>query len=178
MNIIGISGSLRAGSYNHGLLEAFKNALPEDVEMEIVSIGALPHFNADLESDFPPEAQALKDTVADADAVIIATPEYNRSIPGVLKNAIDWLSRPYGENSFAGKPVLVVGASPGGIGTALAQYHLKQVLLHLDAHVMGQPEFFVGGAAEKFDANGTLTDEDTKQRISAAIRTLLSAAAH
>jgi chromate reductase len=172
--IIGIVGSLRAKSYNLGLVEAFKEALPEDVELEIVTIGSLPHFNQDLESDFPAAAQSLKDSVEGADALIIATPEYNRAVPGVLKNAIDWLSRPYGKNSLTGKPVLVVGASPGGTGTAMAQYHLKQSLLHLNAKVLGQPEFFVGGTGEKFDEDGVLTDDKTKEYISSALEILLS----
>lgn len=176
MKIIGIVGSLRKGSYNHGLVKAFKENLPDGVEMEVASISELPHFNADLESEFPAPAQSLKNLVDASDALIIATPEYNRAVPGVLKNAVDWLSRPYGKNSFEGKPVLVVGASPGGAGASLAQYQLKQSLLHLDAKVLGQPEFFVGGASEKFSAEGILTDEKTKEYIISAIKVLLAAA--
>lgn len=173
IKIVGIAGSLRSQSYNKGLIQAFKDALPEGVEMEIATIGELPHFNADLEVDFPSAAQDLKDIVESADALIIATPEYNRAVPGVLGNAIDWLSRPYGKNSFTGKPVLVVGASPGGTGAALAQYQLKQSLLHLNAHVLGQPEFHVGGAGDKFDHAGLLTDEKTKEYVSSALEVLL-----
>ncbi|MFT7557903.1 MAG: chromate reductase [Planctomycetota bacterium] len=172
--IVGIVGSLREKSYNQGLMEAFKDALPEGVEMEIVTIGTLPLFNEDLESEFPLVAQNLKDVVEGADALIIATPEYNRSFPGVLKNAIDWLSRPYGKNSFAGKPTLVVGVSVGANGTAMAQYHLKQLLLYLSAHVLGQPEFFVGNAGSKFDESGKLTDEKTKAYITPALEKLMS----
>ena len=100
-----------------------------------------------------------------ADALIIATPEYNRSVPGVLKNAIDVASRPHKSNSFCGKPVLVISTSPGGAGGAMAQYHLKQTLLHLNMKVLGQPEFWVGGGMDKFDENGLLTDEKTKDFI-------------
>jgi len=174
IKIIGIVGSLRAKSYNRGLIDAFKDAAPEGVDMEIVSIDSLPLFNQDLEANFPASAQALKDTVDNADALIISTPEYNRSVPGVLKNAVDWLSRPHGKNSFVGKPVLVVGASPGATGTSMAQYHLKQSLLHLNSRVLGQPEFFVGGAGDKFDENGKLTDEKTKEYISSALETLIA----
>jgi chromate reductase len=172
--IVGIVGSLRAKSYNRGLMNAFKDALPENTELEIVSIDTLPLFNQDMESDLPESVQVLKDSVENADAILITTPEYNRSVPGVLKNAIDWLSRPYGQNSIEKKPVLVAGASPGGPGTSMAQYHLKQSLLHLDAHVLGQPEFFVGGAGDKFDENGVLTDEKTKEYITSALETLVS----
>ena len=175
IKIVGIVGSLRSQSYNKGLIAAFQDMLPEGVEMKIADIGILPHFNQDLEASFPSEAQDLKDIVESADALIIATPEYNRAVPGVLKNSIDWLSRPYGKNSLAGKPVLVVGASPGGTGAAMAQYHLKQSLLHLNAQVLGQPEFHVGGTGEKFDDAGVLTDDKTREYITSALEILLAA---
>jgi chromate reductase len=176
IKIVGIVGSLRAKSYNLGLMKAFKEAITENTEMEIVRISDLPLFNQDLEADYPVVAQNLKDIVGGADAIIIATPEYNRSVPGVLKNAIDWLSRPYAKNSFAGKPILVVGASPGATGASMAQYHLKQSLLHLNARVLGQPEFFMGGASQKFDESGKLIDEKTKEYIASAFEVLLSTA--
>lgn len=175
IKIVGIVGSLRSQSYNKGLMNAFKDAVPEGVEMEVAGIDALPHFNQDLEADFPVAAQDLKDIVESADALIIATPEYNRAVPGVLKNAVDWLSRPYGKNSFTGKSVLVVGASPGGTGTAMAQYHLKQSLLHLNANVLGQPEFFVGGTGDKFNETGVLTDDKTKEYVTSALQVLVEA---
>lgn len=168
MKVLGIVGSLRAHSYNRSLMNAFVAQKPEGVEMEIADISALPFFNEELESSFPEAAQTLKTQVETADVIIIATPEYNRSIPGVLKNAIDWLSRPYGKNSFSGKKVLVVGASVGPIGAALAQYDLKKMLLHGNAEVFGQPEFFLGVAGSKFDAEGTLTDDTTKEHITGA----------
>jgi NAD(P)H-dependent FMN reductase len=162
--IIGIVGSLRAESYNKFLMQAVKENAPQSMEIEILDV-TLPLFNADLESAFPIEATFFKEKIKAADGIIIATPEYNRSIPGVLKNAIDWASRPYGDNAFAGKPVFVMGASTGAIGTAVAQSHLKQILSYLDTRTMGQPEFYLGNAKEKFDAAGKLADEKTREYI-------------
>ena len=169
---IAISGSLRKQSFNSMLLRAVKDLAPESINIEIVDIGELPLYNTDLEADFPSVAQELKDKIASSDGVIFATPEYNRSISGVLKNAIDWVSRPYGKNSFAHKKALVMGASVGQVGTAIAQSHLKHTLLHLDMHVIGQPEFYLGAAQEKFDASGNLTDENTKKHIITALEAL------
>jgi chromate reductase len=113
-----------------------------------------------------------KKKIDTAHAVVIATPEYNRSIPGVLKNAIDWVSRPYGKNSFEKKPVYIMGATVGHIGTALAHYHLTQILLHLDAIITGQPEIFVGNAGEKINSKGIVTDEYTKKMIASIVKKL------
>lgn len=168
MNVLGIVGSLRKQSFNRSLMTAFMNQKPEGVTMEIADIGTLPFFNEDDEAAFPQSAQSLKTQVENADVIIIATPEYNRSVPGVLKNAIDWLSRPYGKNSFSGKKVFVVGASVGPVGASMAQYDLKKMLLHGNATVFGQPEFFLGTAGSKFDASGTLTDEATRAHITSA----------
>ncbi len=168
MKVLGIIGSLRKNSFNRSLMNAFVAQKPSGVDMEVADISTLPFYSEDIESSFPTPAQTLKDQVALADVIIIATPEYNRSVPGVLKNAIDWLSRPYGKNSFNGKKVLIVGASIGPIGTALAQYDLKKILLHGNAEIFGQPEFFLGLAGSKFDEAGNLTDEDTKGYIANA----------
>jgi chromate reductase, NAD(P)H dehydrogenase (quinone) len=168
MKVVGIIGSLRVGSYNRSLMHAFAAQKPEGIEMDIADISTLPFFNEDNESALPETVQVLKTKVEEADIIIIATPEYNRSVPGVLKNAIDLLSRPYGKNSFAGKKVFVVSASSGAIGGALAQYDLKKSLLHSNAVVVGQPEFFVGNAGSKFDETGTLIDENTKKHIASA----------
>ena len=168
MKILGIVGSLRKDSYNASLMRTFADIKPDGVEMDIADIAALPHYNGDSEAQFPEAAQALKTQIEAADAIIIATPEYNRSVPGVLKNAIDWVSRPYGKNSFSGKKVLVVGASSGPTGAMGAQYDLKKMLLHGNAVVYGQPEFFLGLAGEKFDAAGTLVDATTKEHIAHA----------
>ena len=165
MKVLGIVGSLRKESFNRSLINAFVAQKPEAVEMQIADISTLPFYNQDTESPFPESALTLKTLVEGADVIIIATPEYNRSVPGVLKNAIDWLSRPYGKNSFNGKKVLVVGASVGPVGASMAQYDLKKSLLHGNALVYGQPEFFMGMAGSKFDAEGNLTDTDTKGYI-------------
>lgn len=172
---IAISGSLRKDSYNTNLLRAAQELAPADVTIELVDISTVPLYDQDKEAQFPSEAQALKDKILAADGIIFATPEYNRSIPGVLKNAIDWASRPYGMNAFAGKKVLVLGASVGPISTALAQYHLKQIMLYLDAHVIGQPEFFMGPAGGKFDAEGKLVDEQTRLHLKEALETFVRA---
>lgn len=168
MKILGIIGSLRKDSYNKSLMHAFVAQKPEGVEVEIADISTLPLYNEDLEATFPEQAHTLKSQIANADVIIIATPEYNRTIPAPLKNAVDWVSRPYGQNSFNGKKVFVVGASVGPLGTALAQYDLKKALLHGNASLFGQPEFFMGNAGSKFDAAGVLTDEDTKGHITKA----------
>lgn len=168
MNVLGIVGSLRPGSYNRALINAFDSLKPEGTTMTIADISTLPFYNEDTEAQFPADATKLKTQIENADLIIISTPEYNRSVPGVLKNAIDWVSRPYGKNSFNGKKVLVVGASVGPIGAAIAQYDLKKILLHGNAQVFGQPEFFLGLAGSKFDAAGTLTDENTKAHIDSA----------
>lgn len=175
-NIVGIVGSLRKGSYNLALMNAFIKQAPEGVSIEVASIGDLPLFNEDLEaSAFPESAQILKNKIEEADAVIISTPEYNRGTSGVLKNAIDWISRPDGQNSLKGKPVLVVGASTGVRGADIAQYDLKRSLTYMNSKVIGQPEFFLGLAAEKFNEAGELTDTNTTKYIDRALEALLGA---
>lgn len=170
---VAFSGSIRKDSYNTNLLRALQEVAGESATIEICDISNLPLFNQDSEATFPSEAQALKDKVEAADGIIFATPEYNRSIPGVLKNAIDWISRPWGQNSFAGKPVLVLGASVAPTSAALAQYHLKQIMLYLDAKVLGQPEFFMGSASDKFDSTGKLTDEGSRDHLKKAFDVLV-----
>jgi len=171
-NILFISGSLRKKSVNTALLRAFASALPEGYTSTWADVN-LPLFNEDLEANFPAGAETLRQQILAADAIVIATPEYNRGMSGALKNAIDWASRPYGQNAWAGKRVLVAAASPGGIAGALAVYQVKQSLLHLNAEVLGQPEFMVGGAFEKFNEAGELTDEKTQKFIKSAITVLL-----
>ncbi len=172
--ILAISGSLRAQSFNTGLTKALTLLVPEGMTVEHADISTLPLFNSDLETSFPEAAQTLKNQIESADAIVFATPEYNRSIPGVLKNAIDWASRPWGKNSFAGKPVLVMGASVGSIATAVAQQELKKILLYLDAKIVGQPELYIGMAQEKFNEEGELTDQSTKDHIKKALEVLIS----
>lgn len=177
-SIIAISGSLREASYNTALLRAAQQLAPKDVTITIVPIKDIPLFDQDREATFPIEAKSLKDAIEKADGIIISTPEYNRSIPGVLKNAIDWASRPYGQNSFKGKHVLVVGASVAPTGAMGAQLHLKQILSYLDTHTLGQPEFYLSSAHEKFSTEGVLTDEDTKQHLEKAIKVLVDRITH
>lgn len=172
MNIVAISGSLRKDSFNTALLRGLQALAPSGMQLEIVDIGNLPLYNSDAEASFPTAAQALKDKIAAADGLIIATPEYNRSISGVLKNAIDWASRPYGKNSFAKKPVLVAGVSGGNIGTAVAQSHLRQILLHLDANIIGQPELYLGPAKDIFDEEGNIINASTKELLTKALGVL------
>ncbi len=173
MNIVAISGSLRKGSYNTALLRAARKHAPNGMDISIFDISALPLYNQDAEETFPPQAQALKDAIESSNGVIIATPEFNRSISGALKSVIEWLSRPWGKNSLAGKQILVLGASAGQYGTIVAQQHLKMMLLFLDAHVIGQPEFYLSHAAQKFDESGELIDKETIRFLEQALETLV-----
>jgi chromate reductase len=168
-NLLAISGSLRKASYNSGLARAFKERAPEGVTIEIVNIEDIPLYHQDSEGEFPKVVADLKAKIRSADGIIISTPEYNRSIPGVLKNVIDWTSRPYGDSAWNEKPVCVVGVSVAPTGTAPAQFHLKQVLSYLNTHVPGQPEFYLGLAGSKFDEAGNLTDEDAKKHIDSSL---------
>ncbi len=159
-------GSLRKESYNRALFEAFKKQAPAGLSFEEVSID-LPLLNTDLEDNFPEAATAFKEKVEHADGILIISPEYNRSIPGVLKNALDWGSRPgtTGKNSFNGKKAAIVGATMGGLGTAQMQQHLRSILVYFDMQVMGQPEFYLSGVQDKLQVDGTVTDEKTKSFI-------------
>ncbi len=172
--IYALSGSLRAGSYNTALLKAFTENAPEGVTIELLDVSAVPLYNQDAEAMFPESVNTLKEKIKSADGIIIATPEYNRSVPGMLKNVIDWTSRPYGDNAWKGIPVYVVGASVGPIAAALAQYDLKKIMLYLDARVLGQPEFYLGNAGEKFDATGTLVDASTLDHVRSSLATFLA----
>jgi chromate reductase len=161
-------GSLRAESLNMNLARALEARTPEGVEFEYADIN-LPLFNEDVEAaEFP--AQGLKDLVESSDGVLFVTPEYNRSLPGVLKNAIDWASRPFGANSFAGKPMGVVGVSPNIVGTAAAQAHLRTVAAFLEMKQLGQPEVYIPATEETFDtATGELMDERWDKNLHAYI---------
>ena len=148
-------GSLQTNSLNKKLTENLERLAPEGVEFEYVDLN-LPLFNQDLEADFPAEAKKVKEQVEAADGVLFATPEYNRSIPGVLKNAIDWASRPWGANSFDGKPVGIVGATISPVGTAVAQSDLRHIAGYLNTRLMGQPELYLSLAGNKFNEDGTI----------------------
>lgn len=165
ITILAFAGSLRKGSFNRALLRAAKELLPEEAAMDIFDLAGIPVFNQDEENDLPEQVKALKAKLRAADAVLIATPEYNYSIPGILKNAIDYATRPSGDNSFAKKPVAVMGASTGMFGTARAQYHLRQVLVSLDMYPLNRPEVMVTLAESKIDSNGVLTDPRTRDMI-------------
>ena len=172
MKIIGLSGSLRRQSFNTGLLRAAADLAPGGVSVEIADISALPLYNDDVrQAGYPAPVEALRATLATADAVLFATPEYNYSVPGVLKNAIDWVSRPP-EPPLAGTPAAVMGASPGLSGTMRAQYHLRQMMVFLDVPMLPRPEVFVQKAGERFDADGRLTDEDTRAHVASLVEAL------
>jgi chromate reductase, NAD(P)H dehydrogenase (quinone) len=165
MNVIAISGALRKASTNTGLLRALKFGAPPHIEIEIVTLHGIPLFDGDVETakGKPDAVTDLDQRIRAADGVIIATPEYNFSIPGVLKNATDWLSR--GGSPFRWKRVGVIGAADGPLGTGRSQYHLRQNLQALEAIVMPKPEFFAGHASQKFDTDGNLTDDDSRRRL-------------
>ncbi len=173
LNVLGIAGSLRKGSYNRMLLNAASELMPEEAVLEKFDLDGIPVFNQDLENDVPEAVRKLKSRISGADAVLIVTPEYNYSVPGMLKNAIDWASRPYGDNSFRKKPVGIMSASPGMLGGSRAQYHLRQTMLFLDAFAMVRPEVFVTFADKKFDAGGKLTDPDTVKHVGAFLESLI-----
>jgi chromate reductase len=171
--ILGIAGSLRQGSYNRAALRAAERLVPEGARLDIFDLAGIPPFNQDDERNPPARVVELKRSIRAADAILLATPEYNYSIPGVLKNAIDWASRPYGDNSWDGKPVAVMGASAGGLGTARAQYHLRQVFVFLNMHAVNKPEVMISGAAERFDEQGNLKDENTGKHIRKLLESLV-----
>ncbi|HEY9511331.1 MAG TPA: NAD(P)H-dependent oxidoreductase [Rhodanobacter sp.] len=157
-------GSLREGSINRRLARAVARLAPPDFQFDQVQIGQLPLYNQDFDADYPAAGRELKQQIEAADAVLITTPEYNRSIPGVLKNAIDLASRPWGTNSFAGKPGAVIGASIGATGSALAQQHVRNVLAYLDVATLAQPEVFVHFKDDTLiDADGNISNEGTRK---------------
>lgn len=165
MKVLGISGSLRKGSHNTMALRAAQKLAPAGMEIEIADIAAIPMFNDDVRAAGEPQAVAeLKAKVRAADAVLLVSPEYNFSVPGVLKNTLDWMSRPP-EPPFDGKVVAIMGASGGPLGTARGQYHLRQVLVYMNTFTVNKPEVFIGMAQNKFDAEGELTDETTAKFI-------------
>ncbi len=173
VKILGFAGSLRKGSYNRALLKETGGLVPDDVQLEIFELDGIPLFNQDLESQPPEMVKEFKRKIKDADAILIVTPEYNYSIPGVLKNAIDWASRPFGDNSFEGKPVAMMSASTGMLGGSRAQYHLRQSFVFLNMFPISKPEIFVTFAPQKFDANRKLVDQKTKDLIKELLNNLV-----
>jgi len=158
-----IVGSLRKESYNLKTAKAMMAMAPESLSMELLDISGLPWFNQDLEENPPKEWVMLRERIREADGLLFFTPEYNRSVPGVLKNAIDVGSRPYGENSWDGKPAAIVSVSIGNISGFGANHHLRQSLVFVNAPTMAQPEAYIGEATALFDDNGSLINESTKE---------------
>jgi len=159
INVLAMCGSLRAGSYNRAALRAAIELKPPGMMIETADIGAFPLYNEDVRAQgFPPSVEKLRRQIAAADALLFVTPEYNYSMSGVLKNAIDWASRPP-DQPFAGKPVAIMGAAAGMAGSARAQYDLRRSCVFLDMHPQNKPEVLIGQAQTKFDADGRLTDE-------------------
>ena len=173
VRILGIAGSLRRDSYNRATLRAATELVPEGASIEIFELDGIPGFNEDEERNPPAKVAELKRLVREVDAILFVTPEYNYSVPGVLKNAIDWASRPYGDSAWSGKPAAIMGASVGTIATARAQYHLRQIMVFLNMFPINQPEVMIGKAQERFDAQGNLTDDATKEFIRQLLENLV-----
>jgi chromate reductase len=174
VSILGFAGSLREGSYNRALLRAASELVPQNAELKIIDLEGIPLFNQDLENQPPQKVKKFKTEIKSADAILIVTPEYNYSIPGVLKNAIDWASRPSGDNAWKGKPVALMSASTGRFGGARAQYHLRQCFVYLDMYPLNRPEVMVSHAKDYFDEQGTLKDNETRQHISELLNVLVT----
>jgi chromate reductase len=166
LNVLGIAGSLREGSYNRALLHAAQELAPDTMTITVFDLADIPLYNADDDGSVKPEpVERLKAAIAEADALLIATPEYNHGIPGVLKNALDWASRPVRRSPMAGKPTAIMGAATGMWGTIRAQTHLRTVLAAMNTPTVLKPEVLVRGAREKFDQDGRLIDEATRRFV-------------
>jgi chromate reductase, NAD(P)H dehydrogenase (quinone) len=161
-NVAVLVGSLRKDSLNRKMAQALIRLAPDELSLAIVEIGGLPLYNADHEADPPPAVLEFREAIAKADALLFVTPEYNRSVPGALKNAVDIGSRPSGKSVWGGKPGAVVSVSPGAIGGFGANHHLRQSLVFLNVPAMPQPEAYIGGAAALFGPDGTLTNDSTR----------------
>lgn len=174
MKILGISGSLRAASFNTAALNIARASAAEGVTIDQASLKGIPVYDEEIYAEgFPPAVERLRAAIRAADALLIATPEYNYSIPGPLKNAIDWASRPP-EQPFDGKPVAIMGAAAGAMGTGRAQYHLRQVFVFLNGHVMNKPELMIPGAHTVFDKNGDVADAQLRERIADVVNGLVN----
>ena len=165
LKILGIPGSLRQASFNRFALVAAQALLPAGASLDIFELEGIPVYNQDLDKQPPARVVEMKTRVRAADAILFATPEYNYSMPGVLKNAIDWASRPYGDSAWQGKPVAVMSASVGILGGARAQYHLRQSFVFLNMYPVNQPEVLIANAAQRFNERGELTDETARDLI-------------
>lgn len=175
MKILGICGSLRQASYNRGLLAAARDLAPAGTTLDIADLREIPFFDQDLEAQGDPAPVAsLKERIRGADAVLIATPEYDWGVPGVLKNALDWVSRPAGRSALKQKPLAMMGASDGPWGTTRAQLQLRQTLTYMDVLTLPSPWVYVASAKEKFDASGALTDEKTREQVQGLVQALVA----
>ncbi|MBI1802170.1 MAG: NAD(P)H-dependent oxidoreductase [Chloroflexi bacterium] len=173
IHVLGFAGSLRKRSYNAALLRAAQELLPEGMSLEIYDITPIPFYNEDVEmAGFPEPVQYFKSRIAAADAVLIATPEYNYSMPGVLKNALDWASRPISQTPLNGKPLAIMGATTGPWGTTRAQLHLRQSCVFFNALPINKPVVHIARAAEKFDADLRLTDEQARREVRGLLESL------
>jgi len=166
MNVLGFAGSLRKGSFNRMLLRSAVELAPPGMTIDTVELDQIPLYNGDVEAQGDPEPVAeWKDLIGRSDAILVVTPEYNYGVPGVLKNAIDWASRPPGKSVLNGKPAAIMGATPGAFGTVRAQLQLRQAFVFTQTLAVIQPEVLVAKAHEKFDAEGRLTDETTRKFV-------------
>jgi len=172
--LLGIAGSLRKASYNRAALRAAQKLVPNGAVLAAFELNGIPPYNQDEEQQPPAKVVELKQRIRDADAILLVTPEYNYSVPGVLKNAIDWASRPYGNSAWTGKAVAIMGASVGAFGAARAQYHLRQTFIFLNIYTLNQPEVMIGNASQKFDEHGELIDEKAKELIRQLLQGLMA----
>jgi chromate reductase len=173
ITVLGIAGSLRRGSYNRSLLRSAQSLAPADMRLDLFDLHDVPFYDADVEKEGDPGAvTVLKRRVREADALVIATPEYQHSLPGVLKNALDWASRPPKDPPLKGKPIAMMGATPGRYGTARAQAELRKVLAYNDAVVVNRPEVLVANARETFGEAGELVDETARDLVRELLTTL------
>ena len=173
LKILGIAGSLRKESFNKKLLGYAKSILPDEAEMEIFDLEGMPLFNQDLEIQMPDIPRELKQKIREADGILIVTPEYNYSVPGVLKNAIDWASRPYGDNAWNEKPTAIMGASTSGFGTLRAQLHLRQIFQFINVNAVRQPEVYISNAMDKFDEEGILISPQDIDKVKLLLENLI-----
>jgi len=173
LSILGFAGSLRNDSFNKALLKAAQEMIPPEAELKIFDLEGIPLFNQDLENQPVEKVVEFKAAIRAADGLLIATPEYNYSMPGVLKNALDCASRPYGDNAFNGKPLAIMGASIGMIGSARAQYHLRQSCVFLNMYPLNMPEVIVPFVHEKVDDKGRIVDKTTREYIAQLLTELI-----
>jgi chromate reductase len=177
IRVLGFSGSMRRGSYNTSLLRAAQELAPSNMIVELYDLSTIPMYNEDLRiSGYPPTVSQLREDIRTTDAILIASPEYNRSVPALLKNAIDWASR-RPDQPFKDKPIAIMGVSNGVLGAAFANYHLRQIFVYLDARIINGPEVMIGNAKQKFDGTGRLIDEPTRAFVASHLQRLAALAA-